>query len=583
LSFSGGELDIQIQTPDGTPVQDFAMDFPSVSNLPIPDFRTENGRNLQVTDFVKAPVDYYSNGGFTPGGTGGPSGSTSLGALLYLPAKLRLNSNDQLYEKYVLSAGDLGLGIHASRSAPVRGDLRAISLLRNVPSSYFEPVPGYPGYNGNPVPSAMGGTSTQIVVTTDNIRGRFATALRNESKNFSRYAFTNGQFTGALGSAAQGIQLRTIQQATQNATLVSGLTYSNQSAPVTAVGMNGTGTTADFTSSTGMLKDGATFRRNEPSFASAFLSGFFTEAGLSNPDATMFEPNRMVPSAGVLGSLLTTDPNGIPQGWQSLLLNPYPLGNSHPGLISPKDHYFTDLFWMPVIEPYPVSEPLSTAGKVNLNSQLAPFTHITRTTALRGLMNALMIGGVSNDQVSGVGGAEYKHGGYQSPSGQSIRHPIHLDATLDEHRKRFELDGTGSFYRSATEICDVALVPAQVDGTAFALGSFWMQNRGTSDTLREQPYTALLSRVTTKSNTFTVHYRVQALRQPPRSGRSWTEWDESKDQITGEYRGSTTIERFLDPNTPNIPDYTTVNLSGSYEPIDKWYRWRVLSQKQFAP
>jgi hypothetical protein len=79
-----------------------------------------------------------------------------------------------------------------------------------------------------------------------------------------------------------------------------------------------------------------------------------------------------------------------------------------------------------------------------------------------------------------------------------------------------------------------------------------------------------------------VHYRVQALRQPPRVGRNWDEWDEGRDQVVGEYRGSTTIERFLDPNA-KIPDYTQVNLSSDYDPIDKFYRWRVLSQKQFAP
>jgi hypothetical protein len=126
------------------------------------------------------------------------------------------------------------------------------------------------------------------------------------------------------------------------------------------------------------------------------------------------------------------------------------------------------------------------------------------------------------------------------------------------------------------------LVPSDGSGNPLNPNTFWSTRRVTSDTLREQPYVSLLSRVTTKSNTFTVHYRVQALRQPPRVGRNWDEWDEARDQVVGEYRGSTTIERFLDPNA-KIPDYTQVNLSSDYDPIDKFYRWRVLSQKQFAP
>ncbi len=33
---------------------------------------------------------------------------------------------------------------------------------------------------------------------------------------------------------------------------------------------------------------------------------------------------------------------------------------------------------MPVVEPYPISEPLSTAGRINMNYQIVPFTYINR-------------------------------------------------------------------------------------------------------------------------------------------------------------------------------------------------------------
>ena len=50
----------------------------------------------------------------------------------------------------------------------------------------------------------------------------------------------------------------------------------------------------------------------------------------------------------------------------------------HPGGENPPDHLFLDLFWMQVVEPYAISEPFSTAGKVNLNYQMLPFRNIRR-------------------------------------------------------------------------------------------------------------------------------------------------------------------------------------------------------------
>jgi hypothetical protein len=49
----------------------------------------------------------------------------------------------------------------------------------------------------------------------------------------------------------------------------------------------------------------------------------------------------------------------------------------------------------------------------------------------------------------------------------------------------------------------------------------------------------------------------------------------------GEYRGSTTLERYLDPNQ-TLPDY----LNGTSPPLvslEPYYRWRVVATRQFAP
>ncbi|NBV25571.1 MAG: hypothetical protein EBS05_27140, partial [Proteobacteria bacterium] len=82
------------------------------------------------------------------------------------------------------------------------------------------------------------------------------------------------------------------------------------------------------------------------------------------------------------------------QPWQTLLFRPQA---GHPGegtptsgppYTSPPDHLLMDLFWMPVIEPYAISEPFSTAGKVNLNYEMAPFSYIRRATALHAVFKS---------------------------------------------------------------------------------------------------------------------------------------------------------------------------------------------------
>ena len=77
----------------------------------------------------------------------------------------------------------------------------------------------------------------------------------------------------------------------------------------------------------------------------------------------------------------------------------------HPGFAILRDHLFLDLWTMPVVEPYAISEPFSTAGKVNLNYQIAPFTYITRSTALRAVLKSTRITAIPSLVDRGNGGA----------------------------------------------------------------------------------------------------------------------------------------------------------------------------------
>ncbi len=103
----------------------------------------------------------------------------------------------------------------------------------------------------------------------------------------------------------------------------------------------------------------------------------------------------------------------------------------------------------------------------------------------------------------------------------------------------------------------------------------------TGDNARERPYSYIYPRLTTKSNTYTVHYRVQALKKP--KGTTQGVWDEKKDKVIGEYRGSTTIERYVSPNDATIPDYPSQPSKISTDPLGKFYKWRVINTRQFAP
>jgi hypothetical protein len=113
-------------------------------------------------------------------------------------------------------------------------------------------------------------------------------------------------------------------------------------------------------------------------------------------------------------------------------------------------------------------------------------------------------------------------------------------------------------------------------------------NGETGDNLRERIYATVYPRLTTKSNTFTVHVRAQALKKPLNDPSPGT-WEENPSRIVSEYRGSTTIERFVEPNNPAIPDYAARAEAGTLfgasapETPDSFSMWRTVGNQQFAP
>jgi uncharacterized protein (TIGR02600 family) len=280
-----------------------------------------------------------------------------------------------------------------------------------------------------------------------------------------------------------------------------------------------------------------------------------------------FSPNRQIPSAGMFGSL----PSGLLAGnrWQTLLFRPDT--DSHPGAVNPPDHLLLDLFWMPVVEPYAISEPFSTAGKINLNYQILPFTNITRSTALNAALKNLKMLAIPTSA-----GQTYKSGA----GGANWRLSIDVAKTIAAIDDKFQ---NWSTYVSESEICTIPLIPVNESASSMK-GSFWTDHALTGDNMRERPYTELYPLLTTRSDTYTVHYRVQALKKVTGTGvTQFVDPDGSaagrKDQILSEYRGSTTIQRYIDPTDPTLKDFAT-NLSLN---IDDYYRFRILERKTFAP
>jgi len=379
----------------------------------------------------------------------------------------------------------------------------------------------------------------------------------------------------------------------------------------------------DFDNGSAHVIDGAYINKpDEGNFTTAGDFAYFSW-NFSEPSEIIFSPNRLVPSAGMFGSL----PTGVirNQPWQTLLFRPQA---GHPGegtptsgppYTSPPDHLLMDLFWMPVIEPYAISEPFSTAGKVNLNYEMAPFSYIRRATALHAVFKSqepLLIPtnalpgspngaskiyklwdhqatdccGLPNAGRSSDAGSGYL-GGSMDPQVwtdwdkaykgtapfDQMRRPIDMAQTLKQADDRF---AAGKAFRSATQISELHLVRNGESLSEYLSGSIWPNNLVTGENTREKPYTDLYARLTTKSNSYTVHMRVQVLKKKTATTPGDDSvWREGVDQMVSEFRGATLLERYLDTGA-QFPDFATSTSSVS---VEDFYRFRTISTKRFVP
>jgi uncharacterized protein (TIGR02600 family) len=371
----------------------------------------------------------------------------------------------------------------------------------------------------------------------------------------------------------------------------------------------------------------------------------------SDTGESYMTPNRMIASPGMFGSLPSRIKGG--EAWRTLLFRPstvrvsspstlHPGAPAYAGGVNPADHFIMDLFWMPIVEPYAISETFSSAGKVNINYQMVPFAHIRRSTGIHAVLKGEIMAAIPNadayyylNRPRKLDGTNYdiettRDGKYHfwQPWSDVEANAARYDAngrklwyrkietetanagglvngTLAQFESRFKFQanaftpaGAMGLFRTASQICEIHLIPRKEAGSPASNGGdaspaipynamdmrnindsgFWSQRQMTGDNTRERPYANVYGKITTQSNTFRIYYKAQVI-QKARSAPVGA-FDTTKDRVASEYRGTTLIERKLDPNDPRLPDYA---VNPAAPPLDAFYRFRVLESKRFTP
>lgn len=583
MSFRGGEIDVVIRSHERSGrsevYQTLTMQWPD-AEWPRPrrdGSRPNSNLNLQQRIIEAA------------GSPGAPTG--------LVPQPLRdhiwkLNGASRDARRILIQFGDVVRSVEVSPQGPSGGDYRIIAGLTSVGPEFFHPHPRY---------------------FESDFASRDAHSLRDDK--FSALGMPGWRTSGTTPAheIATGETNRP-SNISHSGRLVADANYGLFAAPSAAHGMNGAfmanGRPGDWETGLSILPDGpfvrrlfesssrrnaagTDFIRNDSSY---YLYGFYYHDGIGID----FAPNRQIASAVSFGAL----PSGMHAGapWQTLLFSPNPAalragdamtGSVHKGFEFPRDHLWLDLFWMPASEPWAVSETFSTAGKVNMNYDIMPWRYIKRRSPVQGVMRGVRMTAIP----AGAAGPQNGAPGYKDTTASPWEFRYAIDATADRgtlrgFEQRFE---QGDIFRSASEICEIFLVPQRLPtgdlppNTSYPsvadpapayddMAAWWENFTLTGDNLREMPYNHIYPRLTTKSNTYTVHYRVQTLRKA--RGSAPDEWVEGRDRVTAEQRGASLVERFIDPDNPNLPDPAAAGIGPATPSFEDYASYRILMTRQ---
>jgi len=621
FSFGGGEIQLKIKFGPTQELQTIKLNFPSAT-WPVP----KRWYRLSPGGFVlgdQTPANFNAGGQLQSAQN--LLDGTAMGRIRWsMQDANNPNKTTGIYGgdrwRQIVQPGDvvrsLVYGDHTTPVAPTKtGDMRLLALTTDVPNTEFKPHPDY--YDSN---------------------YHFAQGLRAADGSQYVYNMPYWDVDAKTAASPAETQKRTLVETTVFGNHVNHATFRippskaislpySQGVPVTNPpngGVNGVaradGRAGDFDTGLGVFADGPFGNKQDEGnvIFKYFDTGkqqwiypipYAGNQSYEPPGDIFFSPNRQMPSPGLFGSLLSRPTDTHPaRGWETLAFCPNTVGERHPGnVMTPRDHLLLDLFTMPFVEPYLISEPLSTAGRVNLNYHIVPFPYIKRSTALRAALASMRVTAVKTALFN-----TYKSGANSKPLPNADDNPrfrIDRDETLkafDSFFGHYKNNPDKGFFKSASEICERFLYPVgpgiapkfqapiyEPDGAYNPPGSpsgetdiinFWRQRTLTGDNVREKPYTDLYPRVTTKSNTYTVHMRVQTLRQIGGANADYTKWREGVDEVLGEYRGSSTIERYIDPSDPRlVTKVGDPNLGASGASLEDIYRFRVVRAKQFNP
>lgn len=570
-----GTVTVSIRAPgaSGPEVQNFTFRFPK-QEVPIPSYKGFGSGEAELASSTGGQVGSKVKGYRITGGQGYKLESFIQGE----GNAAGKNPGDTIRS---LAA----TGRSASGGAPLMGDMRLVAASRTIDANWFKPLRTY---------------NDKTLNQSHSLRNGF------------RWVHINAAF-GKLASTAAGVNYVKNSQPD----LPDGWLEDTGSAFTIDGVKNANNQPGDWDNGQGLTLDGPYANKadegTDAGTSIPYIGEWWFAEGSTQQTSTFFSPNRQMPSAGMFGSLSTGVKRGLP--WQTLLFRPakayLPGGVNHPGSDAPlspagavtkavPDHLLLDLFWMPIVEPYAISEPFATSGKINLNYQIAPFTYIKRDTGMRAVLASTMITAINPTQKMKDGKLlieSFKSGG-ERPQGALTRRQIDADLTLRQFDELRFKAGVNKPFLSASEICDIPLVPKDASGAVnsgisnstsvssydSALGTFWNSHRLTGDNSLERPYTLIYPRVTTRSNSYTVHVRVQSLKKAP-ADLDQAVFKDKRDQVLGEFRGSFVIERYLDANSAGF--YVNGELS---KPSDESnpnatlgpYRFRVVSSKQFG-
>lgn len=615
IHFSGGKISVEIQDDQNLDfVQVIDLEFPP-ADIPMPLVAASNWQTIKT--LLSTDPENWTKDRFTPT----DANSSRMGKLIF--------------------RGDVVRSIELSGPLS-HGDTRLLSGRKWVPI-HQAPDPALPAVRQNwfyPHPDYMSAPGT-----VDD--GHYAHSLRDGGSpnvlgvwDNNREMPPNNPRTSPLVVRRDNTALRPAIHDFRAAPAVA----SDQSSAVNASGRPG-----DFDNGPGLIEDGPYINApdvNNSANELAATGGWFQRGGqFADEDGFTYSPWRQTASAVMFGSLPTgvygvglnpVDPR--PQPWQTLLFCPNPpsrdpqftrtgaepqwqpgigdtLRKDHFGFATPRDHLWLEFFRMPVVEPAGYSDNVSTEGKVNMNFQLMPFTWIKRSTAMMGALHGVRVTAIPTTAATANSGALlYKNPDPASASTLEFRYAVNAEKTLQAFEDRF--NGVGDVdpdvFRSPSEICEMFLVPQRLKNPdhTYVSGQVqpvdpdtvirtykdtqdWWEGQSdsdptdgfeaTGDNLREAPYAQLYPRLCTKSNVFTVHYRVQLLNKS-RSTQP-NEWNEIKDNIAADYRGQTTIERYLNQddvqNNARIPNFITSD--DPSKSLDDFYRFRIINRRVFAP